>query len=126
MTTTIVPNVNRQHVGAALRQMRQDCQYDPRELTAINKAALNLESCTWQYNGEQLIIESATQLSKRYHVDRTGCDCAAAKVGTPCWHLAAWHLIQRASRIAAAAQPRQSKYSAEDYARIMADAAELA
>ncbi len=124
-TTSVAQSVNRQYVGQALRQMRYDCQHNPREIAAINRASLNLEACTWYLQGERLVIESATQLQKRYHVDEAGCDCKAAQAGRPCWHLAAWHLIQRASRIAAATQPRTPKYSAEDLAHIHAEAAEL-
>ncbi len=113
-------NITRQHVGQALRQMRRDAQYTPSELTAINKAALNLEACTWQYDGEALVIESATTMFKRYHVQHTGCDCKAGTAGRPCWHMAAFVLMQRAAQLALTpATPRKT------WEQIQADADEL-
>jgi hypothetical protein len=108
---TIAQSISRHHVGQALRQMRLECQYNPRELTAINKAALNLEACLWQYDGEYLVIESASQLGKRYHVDHAVCDCQAAAHGKPCWHLAAWHLVRRGAEVALTPPAPQKAYA---------------
>ncbi len=93
-------SVNRQNVGQALRQMRQECQYNGSELNAINRAALNLEACTWQFDGELLTIESATTMFKKYTVAHNGCDCKAGQRGTPCWHMAAYTLLTRAAQLA--------------------------
>ncbi|MDP9317092.1 MAG: hypothetical protein M3R24_40605 [Chloroflexota bacterium] len=125
MQTIVTPtmpalNITRQHVGQALRQMRLDCQYNGAELNAVNRAALNLEACTWQYDGEALVIESATTMFKRYHVQHNGCDCKAGTAGRPCWHLAAFRLMQRAAEIAL--QPAKPK---KTWDQIQAEADEL-
>ncbi len=125
MQTIVAPtmpalNITRQHVGQALRQMRLDCQYNGAELNAVNRAALNLEACTWQYDGEALVIESATTMFKRYHVQHNGCDCKAGTAGRPCWHLAAFRLMQRAAEIAL--QPAKPK---KTWDQIQAEADEL-
>ncbi len=117
--------VTRPNVGAALRTFRLSYANSPRELNAINRAALNLESCFWQFSGAELVIESATQTGLvKYHVQHDACDCAAAAHGKACWHRAAYRLLSKAA--AMAQQPRQPKYSAAEYSRIMAEAAELA
>ncbi len=104
----LAQSISRQHVGNALRRMRHECRYNAAEITAINKAALNLEACTWQYDGEALVIESATTMHQRYHVQPTGCDCKAGSNGRPCWHMAAFTLILRAAELALTpAKPRQ-------------------
>ena len=121
MSTTSVAHITRPNVGQALRQFRLTYANSPRELNAINKAALNLEACFWAFDGEELVIESATQTGLiKYHVQHDACDCQAAAHGKACWHRAAYRLLCKAA--AMAQQPRTPKYSAEDYARIMADA----
>ncbi len=82
MANASVPNtINRQNVGAALRQFRLSFAGNSRELTAINKAALNLEACVWFFDGDTLVIESATQTGLvRYHIQHDACDCQAAAV----------------------------------------------
>lgn len=108
-TTILAQSITRTTVGQALRQMRMECRSNSREITAINKAALNLEACIWQYDGEALVIESASTQQQRYHVQHDGCDCKAGQNGRPCWHLAAFTLIQRAAQLALTpAKPRLS------------------
>src|SRR3712207_4696145 len=124
MATASVPNtINRATVGQALRQYRISFAGDNRELNAINKAALNLEACLWTWTGDALVIESATQTGiAKYHVQHDACDCQAAAHGKACWHRAAYRLLKKAADMAQ--QPRPCR-SVEDYARIMAEAAEL-
>ena len=125
MSTTILPLVTRPNVGQALRHFRLSYANNSRELNAINRAALNLESCFWQFSGEELVIESATQTGLvKYHVQHDACDCQAAAHGKACWHRAAYRLLMKAARVAQ--QPRPQKYSPEEYARIQREAAELA
>ncbi len=85
---------------------------------AVVIAALNLEACTWQYDGELLVIESASTQFKRYHVAYNGCDCKAGATGRPCWHMAAYKLIQRAAEVALV--PAKPKMSDEHYAAVLA------
>ncbi len=40
-------------------------------MNAINRAALNLESCFWQFDGETLVIASASS-ERRYTVPTEG------------------------------------------------------
>ncbi len=108
-------SVNRQNVGLALRQMRQECQYNGSELNAINRAALNLEACTWQFDGELLTIESATTMFKKYTVAHNGCDCKAGQRGNPCWHMAAYTLLTRAAQLALA--PAVKQFTDAEHAR---------
>ena len=125
MTTASVAHITRPNVGAARRSFRLSYANNSRELNAINRAALNLESCFWQFSGEELVIESATQTGLvKYHVQHDACTCQASAHGKACWHRAAYRLLCKAA--AMAQQPRTPKYSAEDYARILAEAAELA
>jgi hypothetical protein len=112
--TNIVAHLTRENVGKALRQMRQEYQHRPRELNAINRAALELEASTWIWDGELLVIQSASDLTKRYHVSFDGCDCMAGKHGRPCKHLAAFHLVRRGAELALT--PARPKLSQEQYA----------
>ncbi len=119
----LAQSISRQTVGQALRLMRHECRFNSREVTALNRAALNLEACTWQYDGEALVIESATTQFQRYHVAYNGCDCKAGSTGRPCWHLAAFTLIRRAAELALTpAKPRMTDAA---YARAVAAVDEL-
>ena len=124
MSTTILPLVTRPNVGAALRTFCLTYADSPRELNALNRASLNLESCLWQFDGAQLVIESATEVGvKRYHIQHDACDCPAAAHGRACWHRAAYRLLKKA--VDMAQKPRQRTYSAADLERIAREAAEL-
>ncbi len=68
----ISPLVNRCTVGAALALARQECAHDSRWLNAVNRAALNLEACPWQFDGDILLITSATDATRNI-VTRHGC-----------------------------------------------------
>lgn len=95
------PAFDRSHVGQVLRQMRIAFADAPHELTAINKAALNLEACRWQFDGRTLRIESATHVGKRFYtVTGDGCTCLASSACRLCWHTAAWRLLLAASVLA--------------------------
>ena len=71
-------------------------------ITAINRAALNLEACPWAFDGETLRIASATTRGTRYTINAYGfCECKAAQDGRPCWHRAAWRLLRKAAEMVA-------------------------
>ncbi len=113
MSSIAVPmpalNITRAHVGQALRQMREECRYATREVTALNKAATELDAVDWQWNGDELVISSRTVQHQRYHVQHNGCDCQAGKRGIVCWHMGAFVLLNRAAQIALTPpKPRQS------------------
>ena len=96
--TTIAQSVNRSNTAQALAQARAECANDPRWLNAVNRAALNLEACPWQFDGETLVIQSATS-ANRYRVTAEGCECKAFAAGYPCWHRAARRLLIQADEI---------------------------
>lgn len=98
--SSIVQNITRVNVAAAVRQARIDATGHHTWITAINKAAVYLESVTWQFDGEELLIGSATDTSLRYTVDAHGCDCKAGLKGTPCWHRASRRLLIKAAEMA--------------------------
>ena len=80
---TVTQAVNRQSVAAALHAARAECAQYAAWLNAVNRAALNLEACPWQFDGETLVIASATSTG-RYTVTAEGCGCKAHEVGRPC------------------------------------------
>jgi len=96
---TVAQQVNRQTVAAALAAARKEAAEYNAWMNAINKAALNLEACRWQFDGECLIISSASS-TRRYTVDTRGCQCPAAATGSPCWHRAARRLLIKAAELA--------------------------
>ena len=96
----IAQSITRQNVGNALRLMRHECRFNAAEVTALNKAGLELEASPWQYDGEMLVISSRTNATTRYTVTYSGCDCKAGQHGRRCWHMAAFLLIQRAAQLA--------------------------
>ncbi len=107
---TVAQSINRQTVAAALRQARIDAQEHQAWINAINKAALELEAAVWQFNGDELTIESRSQAGKKYTVSTfSPCECRAAGNGRVCWHWAALTLLQTAATVAEQAQkPRMS------------------
>ncbi len=119
----LAQSISQQTIGLALRQMRQSAQYNIRELNAVNRAAINIASCVWQYDGEHLVIESATTMHQRYHVAHTGCDCKAGTAGRECWHMAAFVLLRRAAELALT--PAKPRMTDEQYAAAVAACDEL-
>ncbi len=99
-TGSIAVFVNRESMGRALAQARRECSQDKSWLNAINRAALNLEACPWQFDGAVLIITSATEPDRRYTVQNGACDCKAFEAGRPCWHRAARRLLIKAAELA--------------------------
>ncbi len=105
MATASLSHLSRQTTGQALRQARIVYRNDSAMLTAINKAALELEASPWQFDGDMLTIESRTTLGKRYNVSTfQPCTCKAAGNGRVCWHYAALTLLQTAATVAEQAQ----------------------
>ncbi|HSH83389.1 MAG TPA: hypothetical protein VLA19_33060 [Herpetosiphonaceae bacterium] len=94
---TVAQSVNRSNVGLALQAARAACAQHPRWLAAVNRAALNLEACRWQFDGDVLVVHSATTPGTRYTVTADTCTCKAAAAGRPCWHRAAHRLLVKAS-----------------------------
>ena len=96
---TVAQSISRQTVAAALAAARTEAAEHRLWITAINRAALNLEACPWAFDGETLRIASATTRGTRYTVSPDGCECKAAQDGRPCWHRAAWRLLRKAAEL---------------------------
>ncbi len=101
--SSISQAVNRQTVAAALKQARIEAAEHQQWITAINKAAVNLEACPWWFDGTVLCIASTTG-ARRYTVDAHGCECPSGQHGRPCWHRAAHRLLCKAAEVAHARQ----------------------
>ncbi|MDP9316876.1 MAG: hypothetical protein M3R24_39480 [Chloroflexota bacterium] len=110
MAQSSLTHLSRQTTGQALRQARITYRNEPAMLSAINKAALELEASPWQFTGDELTIESRTTLGKRYTVSTfSPCTCKAAGNGRVCWHYAALTLLHTAATVAERAQkPRMT------------------
>ena len=96
---SIAQAVNRQTVALALRDARAKCAASHRWLNAVNRAALNLESCRWSFDGDTLRVESATNSGDFYTVTVEVCPCNAGKAGKPCWHRAGCRLLCKAAEM---------------------------
>lgn len=112
---TVTQLVNRSTVAAALQAARVEAAQHAAWMNAINRAALNLEACPWQFDGEVLIIASATAGGTRYTVDAQGCGCRAHAAGRPCWHRAARRLLIKAAEMAQPAAPVGVVYKGQYY-----------
>ena len=104
---SIAALVNREAMGKALAQARRDSADSKSWLNAINRAALNLEACQWQFDGETLIVKSATE-DLHYTVTKDGCECKAFLAGRACWHRAARRLLIKAAELACIPAPRDT------------------
>ncbi len=107
---TVAQSISRRNVAAALAAARAECAQYTAWLNAVNRAALNLEACPWQFDGETLRIGSASS-STRYTVTAEGCECKADRDGRPCWHRAARRLLVKAAELAH--RPAPAKTMAE-------------
>jgi hypothetical protein len=96
---TVAQAVNRQTVALALRDARAKCAASHRWLNAVNRAALNLESVRWSFDGDTLRVESATNSGDFYTVTVEVCPCSAGKAGKPCWHRAGCRLLCKAAEM---------------------------
>ncbi len=96
---TVAQAVNRQTVALALRDARARCGASNRWLNALNRAALNLEAVRWQFDGDTLRVESATNSGDFYTVTVEVCPCNAGKAGKPCWHRAGCRLLTKAAEM---------------------------
>src|SRR5687768_2432957 len=97
---TVAQSINRQTVAAALQLARTEAAEHRAWINALNRAALNLEACRWQFDGEVLVMHSATDPKVSYIVTATGCPCKAGAAGRPCWHRAARRLLLKAAEMA--------------------------
>ena len=111
-------------VALALCDARAKCAASHRWLNAVNRAALNLESCRWQFEGDTLRIESATDSGIFYTMTVEVCPCKAGGSGKPCWHRASVRLLCKAAEMAVA--PRNVTYKGLTYTPAQLEAAAVA
>ena len=78
---SIAQAVNRQTVAQALQQARTQAAEHQAWLNAINRAALFLAAEHWAFDGETLIIQSATTEGTSYTATPQTCECRAFKAG---------------------------------------------
>ena len=79
--SSVAALVNREAMGKALALARVECRNDQRWLNAVNRAALNLEACPWQFDGEMLVIASATMSRTKYTVTARSCPARLDSLG---------------------------------------------
>jgi hypothetical protein len=123
---TVAQAVNRQTVALALRDARAKCAASHRWLNAVNRAALNLESCRWSFDGDTLRVESATNSGDFYTVTVETCPCSAGKAGKPCWHRAGVRLLCKAAEMGQEAPSIGVTYKGVYYSAASLDASEQA
>jgi hypothetical protein len=80
---SVLQAVNRATVAQALQQARQQSAEHQAWLNAINRASLFLVAEQWQFDGETLIIASATTNGARYVVTPQTCQCKAYVAAAP-------------------------------------------
>src|SRR5688500_17759723 len=96
---TVAQAVNRTSVALALQEARKQASEHQAWLNAINKAALYLAAERWAFDGETLVIVSATSDDVQYLVTARTCECRAFKAGRPCWHRAAARLLCKTAEL---------------------------
>jgi hypothetical protein len=96
--------INAEDLGEALRRSRRLYRAQPKVITGLNKAALELMGgATWSYDltEDVLVISSATRAGVTYEVAYLSCSCPAGSRIKPvvCWHSYARDLITFAIQI---------------------------
>lgn len=86
---------SRAAVAAALVAARAACADKARWLRAANKAAVELETGKWAFNGRVLVVRSRSS-ARQYRATATTCECPAYAKAAPCWHRAAARLVTNA------------------------------
>jgi hypothetical protein len=110
MTTTTLPqpvNFTRTDLQAAITAALAQVT-DDRWIRAIYRAAAHLAAGQFSYDGQQVILHSASS-SKVYHIDTREpmhCTCKGHERGLVCWHISAARLIVRAAQHHAAPPPQ--------------------
>jgi hypothetical protein len=97
-------------ITAALAKVTED-----RWIRAIYRAAAHLAAGQFSYDGQQVILHSASS-TKVYHIttnEPMTCTCKGHERGLICWHISAARLIVRAAEHHAA--PPQPVMPAEEF-----------
>ena len=99
--TTIVPrsiNFTRDDLNAAANAAQQQIT-DPNWRKAIDRALVNLGRGQFSFDGQQVILKSATS-DAVYHIstkEPMHCTCKGRARGYKCWHIVAARLLVRAA-----------------------------
>jgi predicted extracellular nuclease len=89
-------NVTRENVAAVVARAKAAAAEHTRWVTAITRAADELNKNQWLFTGSTLKIHSRTR-RRTYTVSGNDCTCEAAQAGQPCYHVAAWRILTRAA-----------------------------
>lgn len=99
MTASTLPvTFGSSDAAAAYRRLIVRYGRDPHWQRAIRRAWEYLHSKPWQWDGRTLYLHSASDKTKRYYVNITGCHCIAANKGLMCFHMAAFHICTEAGK----------------------------
>lgn len=90
-------NITRENVAAVVARAKATAAEHTRWVTAITRAADELNKNQWLFTGSTLKIHSRTR-RRTYTVSGNDCTCEAAQNGQPCYHVAAWRILVRAAR----------------------------
>lgn len=85
--------------AAAVKFLRSRYGKDQHWQNALDKAWDALQRRKWQWDGETLLIASATNTRHRYYVTAAGCQCKAAAFDSICSHMAARHICATAAQL---------------------------
>jgi hypothetical protein len=118
---TVTANITRRNVELAIEQARSEAANHRAWANAIERAEPMLLQQQWQFDGDTLVIRSASSMSRKYTVTGHGCDCKAGRDGIPCKHRAARRLLVKASELATTPAPTLRKSAAQ----VEQEAAEL-
>lgn len=101
MTTTnsIARSFTKEDVTAAYNLLGIRYHHDQRWIAALMRGWENLEHRRWQWSNDTLLMQSTSDVNRRYTVTADGCDCHAGSIGHVCDHMTAWHLCHEASAI---------------------------
>ena len=127
MTTRISKN-NRISTADAQRAAAKIAAAHAARGRAIARATANmyLSGSRWRWDGERLVVPSASTKGVSYIVTRSSCPCDAGRKQELCWHRLAWEMYEAAQNAAAekaakrAAPPAPRQFTDEEVAAAQA------
>lgn len=93
--------ITRESVHAVVVKAKAQVADQTRWLNALNRAEDALLSNQWVFTGTTLKIHSKSR-KLTYTITGNDCTCESASNGKPCYHVAAWRILVRATQSAAA------------------------
>ncbi len=107
-------NFTRDDLNAAASAAQRKVGNDKAWQGAIARALVNLASGQFSYDGQQVILHSASS-NTVYHISTAEpmkCTCKGRAKGYRCWHIVAARLIVRAAERYQAQQPARPAFTA--------------